>query len=95
MGNRSLNAANLETSKRLQDVFWILADGEEYSTLQLITLSTRCAINSIIAELRDNQTTDNGLTIHCKRRDDVWYYRMEINDICNFWRLKLRLQEAS
>ena len=66
-----MNAAKLEKSTRLQRVCRLLADGQEYSTLDIVKRASVCAVNSIIAELRQN-----GLEIECSRRGSVWYYRM-------------------
>ena len=65
-----MNAAPLESSKRLQRVSKLLATGREYSTLDISINAQVCAVNSIIAELRAN-----GQRIVCQRRGDVWWYR--------------------
>jgi len=67
-----MKAASLKSSERLQRVAQYLADGRERSTMDIIHECNVCAVNSIIAELRDN-----GLIIHCRREGDSWYYRME------------------
>jgi len=68
-----MKAARLETSQRLQRVAALLADGREYSTLDIVIGASVCAVNSCIAELRAN-----GCAIACRRVGDVWYYRMEV-----------------
>ena len=50
----------------------LLADGREYSTLDIIIGAGVCAVNSCIAELRDN-----GLAIACRREGNIWLYRLE------------------
>ena len=67
-----MKAARLETSPRLQRVAALLADGREYSTLDIVIGASVCAVNSCIAELRAN-----GYAIACRRVGDVWYYRLE------------------
>lgn len=49
-----MHAAKLKTSPRLQRVDQLLADGREYSTMEIINACQVCAVNSIIAELREN-----------------------------------------
>jgi hypothetical protein len=70
-----MHSARLDHSDRLQRVAALLADGREYSTLEIIEQARVCAVNSIIAELRAN-----GIAIHCRRVGDVWFY----------WRPKVR-----
>lgn len=67
-----MHAGKIDSSKRLQRVDDLLADGREYSTLDIVARAQVCAVNSIIAELRAN-----GRHIVCERRGDRWYYRME------------------
>lgn len=66
----SSHAARVSESNRLQRVDQLLADGREYSTLEIMALCQVCAINSVISELRSN-----GRKIECRRRGDRWYYR--------------------
>lgn len=71
-----MHAARLDRSPRLRRVYALLEDGDWYSTRQIIRSADVCAVNSIIAELRQN-----GATIECtKRRDEHgqprWFYRM-------------------
>jgi len=70
-----MRAANIKTSERLQRVAQFLADGRERSTMEIIQECQVCAVNSIVAELRDN-----GLQIHCRREGDTWYYRREASE---------------
>jgi hypothetical protein len=67
-----MRAARLEASARLQRVAALLSDGREYSTLDIVIGASVCAVNSCIAELREN-----GFRIACRRVGDIWYYRME------------------
>ena len=64
-----MNSANLD-SPRLQHVLSVLGDGLEHSTLEIVTEAHVRAVNSAVAELRDN-----GVSINCERRGDVWIYR--------------------
>ena len=85
----TIRAARLENSKRLQSVFWLLADGREHSTRDVIRACDRCAINSIMDELRDDEHTDNGLTIDCKYSDGAHRYRMLRDAKFYSWRRRL------
>ena len=67
-----MHAARIEKSARLQRVAELLATGREFSTREISLGAQVCAVNSCIAELRDN-----GLRIHCERRGSQWFYRME------------------
>lgn len=84
-----INAGRLENCPRLQDVFWLLADGREHSTREISNACERFAINSIIDELRDNKKTDNNLDIRCKRHDGAFWYRMERDHQFYTWRQRL------
>lgn len=66
-----MNAADPNKSKRLLRVLGVLSDGQEHSTLDLLTSAQVCAVNSCIAELRQA-----GHLIDCDRRGDVWFYRL-------------------
>ena len=72
-----MHAARIERSERLQRVHALLSDGSEYSTLEIVSKAQVCAVNSIIAELREN-----GCYIECRRARDplsgrpIWRYRM-------------------
>lgn len=67
-----MHAARLEHSDRLQRVADLLADGQRYSTLDIIMAAGVCAVNSCVAELRAN-----GMDIRCWREGNVWFYQME------------------
>jgi hypothetical protein len=67
-----MNAASIEKSDRLARVLELLWQGGEFSTLDIIKKTNVCAVNSIVAELRQN-----GFDIYCQRRGDKWFYRLE------------------
>lgn len=67
-----MKAANLTTSLRLQAVAAFLDDGMERSTLDIIQATGYVAVNSIVAELRQN-----GLVIDCRRIGKAWVYRRD------------------
>jgi hypothetical protein len=67
-----MNAASIEKSDRLARVLELLWQGGEFSTLDIIKQANVCAVNSIVAELRQN-----GFDINCQRRGDKWFYRLE------------------
>jgi hypothetical protein len=67
-----MNYANIESSDRLQRVAQVLAQGGEFSTLDIIKKANVCAVNSIVSELRQN-----GYEIHCERRGERWFYKLE------------------
>lgn len=64
-----MNSANIEKSSRLQRVLGVLQDGKRHSTRDIIQAASVCAVNSIIAELRDN-----GIDVDCQREGFVWWY---------------------
>ena len=49
-----MNSASLARSKRLQRVHALLSDEQWHSTRDIIDRARVCAVNSIVAELRDN-----------------------------------------
>jgi hypothetical protein len=67
-----MNAASIEKSKRLGRVLDLLSQGGDFSTLDIIKQANVCAVNSIVAELRQN-----GFDINCQRRGEKWFYRLE------------------
>lgn len=67
-----MNAASIESSDRLNRVLDLLSHGGEFTTLDIIKSANVCAVNSIIAELRQN-----GFDIDCQRRGDKWFYKLE------------------
>jgi hypothetical protein len=67
-----MNAASIEKSDRLARVLELLWQGGDFSTLDIIKQANVCAVNSIVAELRQN-----GFDINCQRRGDKWFYRLE------------------
>lgn len=68
----TMNAASIEKSERLLRVLSLLSEGGEFTTLDIIKQANVCAVNSIVAELRQN-----GFGIDCHRRGDKWFYRLE------------------
>ena len=68
----TMHAASIEKSERLGRVLDLLSQGGEFSTLDIIRQAHVCAVNSIVAELRQN-----GFDINCQRKGDKWFYRLE------------------
>lgn len=68
----SMHAASVNHSARLRRVLNALHDGYPHSTLDLVRDAGVCAVNSIVAELRQN-----GYAIDCQRVGDVWYYTLQ------------------
>jgi hypothetical protein len=66
-----MHAASIEKSERLGRVLDLLSQGGEFSTLDIIKLANVCAVNSIVAELRQN-----GCDIDCQRKGEKWFYRL-------------------
>lgn len=66
-----MHHARLSKSTRLQRVARLLSDGKLYSTRQIIRAARVCAVNSVVAELREN-----GKHIECARIGKNWFYRM-------------------
>jgi biotin operon repressor len=66
-----MHAASIDKSDRLARVYKLLSQGGEFSTLDIVIGAQVCAVNSIIAELRQN-----GFDIDCQRRGDKWFYRL-------------------
>jgi len=69
-----MHAARL-TSPRLQRVLRLLGDGRAHTTRQIVRRAQVCAVNAIIAELRQH-----GAEITCERRKQGgrwrFYYTM-------------------
>lgn len=84
-----LRAAHLATSKRLQSVFWLLADGKEHSTREIIHTCDRCAISSIASELRDEDVGNNLTVLPATFHDGAYWYRMELDAKFEEWKKKL------
>ena len=72
-----MHFARISSSPRLQRVHALLSDGQERSTLDIVTGVDVCAVNSCIAELRAQ-----GYYIECRQiRSEttgqrLWLYRM-------------------
>jgi len=56
-----MNAGNLATSARLQQVYGILSDHEPHSTWDIAQATKSCAVHSDIAALRAN-----GVPVECR-----------------------------
>ena len=67
-----MHFARLESSPRLKRALDVLKDRKTHTTLDLIQKASVCAVNSIVSELRMN-----GHDIICKRKGDVWEYRLK------------------
>lgn len=67
-----MNNARIEKSERLQRVAAFLSDGREHTTREIVEGAQVCAVNSCIAELREN-----GYDIVCTRRGrERFVYRL-------------------
>lgn len=66
-----IHAANLKTSSRLQRAHEFLKDGKWHSSLEICQKAFIVAVNSAMAELRENS-----INVECERRADRWYYRI-------------------
>lgn len=64
-----MNAAKLAKSQRLQRVLKVLKKYKHLTTMAIIEKANVCAVNSCIAELREN-----GHKITCTRSGDIWTY---------------------
>lgn len=73
-----MHAARLSKSDRLQRVNDLLADGREYSTMEIILLANVCAVNSIASELRHN-----GVDIRCRQEGTgkFFYKRWDVEEV--------------
>ncbi len=69
-----MHSAKITKSDRLKRVLKVLRRGGAYSTRELIKQAKVCAVNSIVAELRDN-----GYRIGCKSMGSPrrWVYMLE------------------
>lgn len=67
-----MHSARLDHSPRLQRVLELLSSGAEYSTRGIMIGADVCAVNSCIAELRDN-----GYAIATRQENRNWFYRLE------------------
>lgn len=67
-----MKAAKLASSPRLQRVYALLSDGRPHTTRDIVTGAHVCAVNSCIAELREN-----GVPVHCERKGELWWYWIE------------------
>ena len=69
-----MRAASVDRSERLQRVVKFMSDGREHSTLDVVNGAQVVAVNSAMAELRQQN-----YVIDCERRGDKWFYRMRID----------------
>ena len=70
----TIHAATMD-SPRLKRVLAALTDyaPAELSTREIMRLANVCAVNSCIAELRDN-----GFDVRCQQRGRYFYYRLVV-----------------
>ena len=66
-----MHSAKIDNSIRLQRVLKVIKDGLKHTTRDIIRKANVCAVNSVIAELRDN-----GYKIDCERVGKRWYYQL-------------------
>lgn len=70
-----MHAARFRTSPRLRRAHALLSDGREHTTLDIVWNARVCAVNSVVAELREN-----GAAIDCRQEvretGRVFLYRM-------------------
>jgi len=75
-----VRAANIKTSKRLQDVLAMLEDGQWHTSLELSGKLINVAIGTSISELRHN---GYGVESNCRGKNEngrtVWQYRLVSN----------------
>lgn len=72
-----MHSARLSNSARLRRVLDLLADGQPRTTMDIARGANVCAVNSIVAELRDND-----VAVACQRQGDVWWYWIEAPKPC-------------
>lgn len=66
-----MHSARLDSSERLRRAHAYLSDGGWHTTRDILFSAHVCAVNSVVAELRDN-----GCDIACVQRGRVFWYRM-------------------
>lgn len=66
----TMHAARIESSARLRRTMAVLEDGRWHTTREIMREADVCAVNSCIAELREN-----GLDVECRREGRVFSYR--------------------
>lgn len=64
-----MHNATLDRSSRLQRVLKVLLGGKRYTTRDLMRKARVCAVNSCVAEIREN-----GIGVCCEREGGKWYY---------------------
>lgn len=76
-----MHSASIEKSPRLQRVLDVLSDRKKHTTRDIIRKAYVCAVNSCIAELRDN-----GIAIECERTGGIWRYWIPSLDDDSYFR---------
>lgn len=73
-----INAAKLDRSERLQRVLTLLIENRHrwLTTRQIMRLSHVCAVNTVIAELRDNSAEIECKTTVLRDGKRRWSYRL-------------------
>ena len=72
-----MHAARLSRSPRLRRVHELLIDGREHSTRDIVRAAHVCAVNSCIAELRENGAVIEGRwETNPVTRERTFLYRM-------------------
>ena len=66
----TMHAARIESSPRLRRVLAVLEDGRWHTTREIAREADVCAVNSCIAELREN-----GLDVECRQERRIFHYR--------------------
>lgn len=64
-----MHSAKIEQSPRLMRVFRVLSDRKQHTTRDIMRKANVCAVNSCVAELRDN-----GIAVECHRTGSLWRY---------------------
>ena len=73
-----MNFSKLESSPRLQRVLTLLSDEQPHSTRDIMLRANVCAVNSCVAELREN-----GINIACSQqfnpdtKQRIFIYQMQ------------------
>ena len=75
-----MHCASLDSSPRLQRVLELLLDGREHSTAEIVWGANVCAVNSCIAELRENGFRISCGRVLCESSERVWAYRLDLDD---------------
>lgn len=76
-----MRSAKVESSPRLQRVRDLLADGAEHSTHDIIVKAKVAAVNSCVAELRDNGYVIEGRWDRTPDGARIFLYRMPFSGL--------------